>query len=83
MRWYKKQKNQSSCQFLLALLGPSRIKSALKMLMKLTQGVNFINMLTPSFYVGPKIEKNSVKLYLFALLEPVRASKLLIKCEVI
>jgi len=40
----KVQKIQSSWQYFLVLLGPTRVKSAHKTLAKLTPGVNFINV---------------------------------------
>jgi len=46
----KSVKIHSSCQYLFTLLGLAGVKAAHKMLMKLTPGANFINMLNHSFY---------------------------------
>jgi len=65
----------------LALLGTSQIKVTHKMLVKLTPGVNFTNILCSSFiYADSKSAKNIVKS--FALLGSVQAKaacKMLVK----
>ncbi len=53
---------QSSHQYLFTLLGSTGAKAALVLLMKLTPGFNFINVLRTAFtLVDPKSVKNTVK----------------------
>jgi hypothetical protein len=53
---------QSSCQYLFTLLGSTGAKAAHRTLMKLTQGVNFINVLCKAFtLLDPKSAKLTVK----------------------
>ncbi len=44
-------RTQSSCQYLLTLLGSTSVKAVHGTLMKLTPGVNFINVFTWAFFV--------------------------------
>ncbi len=57
---------QSSCQYLFTLLGSTGVKAECRTLMKLTPGVNFINMLICSFYSN----KCSVAELLYQQLRP-------------
>ncbi len=43
------ERTQSSCQYLLTLLGSARIKAVCRTLMKLSSGLNFINVLSTAF----------------------------------
>jgi len=45
----KEQQRQSSCNSFFALSGSARVKAACRMLMKLTPGVNFINLKCSNF----------------------------------
>jgi len=65
-----RKKRQSSWQCRLALLEPTSLKAACKRLVKLTPGLNFINVLRRAFtLVGPKsVRFQSSGQYLFTLL---------------
>jgi hypothetical protein len=59
-------RTQSSCQYILMLLGSTRVKAVQRTLMKLSPGVNFINFLQAAFmHADPKSTKNTVKLPVF------------------
>jgi len=56
-------------QYLFTFLGPASIKVACRTLMKLTSGLNFINVLHTAFTNGdPKNIKKTVKLSIFLTL---------------
>jgi len=51
-----------SCQYLFMLFGSVSIKAVHRTLMKLSPGVNFINIFTRSFYARSSKRKKSIKL---------------------
>ncbi len=53
---------QSSCQCLFTLLGSTSVKAVCGILMKLSPGVNFINICMCSFNARSSKRKNSIKL---------------------
>jgi len=56
------EKRQSSQQCIFTLLGSTGIKAEHKMLVNLTPGLNFINVLRTAFtHVDPKYAKKTVK----------------------
>jgi len=58
----KSVRNQSSCQYLFTLLRSTGAKAAHRRLMKLTPGVDFINILRAAFmHADPNSAKNTVK----------------------
>jgi len=54
-----RKKRQSNWQCRLVLLGPTSVKAARTMLVKLTPGVNFININSHFARVDPKRVKNT------------------------
>ena len=65
----KSEKRQSSHQCLFALLGSAYSKAAGKMLLNLTPGFNFINILCSAFTsADPKSVKKTVRLSIFFML---------------
>ena len=73
----KSTKRQLSCKSFIVLLGPALVKAALRTLMKLTPGLNFINVLRTAFsHVEPKSVKKTVKLSVFLRFRNLRAQKL-------
>jgi len=62
----QKHKKCSQVVSLFALLGSAHVKAVRKMLVKLTRGVNFINILLKAFmFVGPKSAEKTDKLTVF------------------
>ncbi len=60
----KSIKIPSSCQYLFAFLGSASIKAASKMLMKLTSGVNFINVRAALMCTDPQKDTDNLTEFL-------------------